>query len=101
MNPSLNDVLAPFLLSKGFIISTRCTKTSTRPIKYKMAMLCWTKGADIDRPDPIDGEAVFIYENNTVGLRRRERRKVELDLSANDPQFLEKLEAWIDSNAKH
>jgi hypothetical protein len=85
--PDLGDILHPFLLDFGLKRQFEYEKKSGRAIKHNIGMKSW-KG---------DLGEVFVYDDNTIGLRSNGVMEVELDLAAHDPDFFSKLEAWFAS----
>jgi hypothetical protein len=95
--PDLNDVLTPLLASYGLVRNRNFQEHSGRLVKNKIRMKSWAMaGADISE----DFRAVFVYSDNTVGLRSTKSNLVELDLVASDPEFCIRLEAWLEAKIK-
>lgn len=83
--PDLADVLDSFLQSFGLAYYPKYDQRSGRSIKNNMKVKGWRTETNIE---------VFVYEDNTVGLRFI-APEVELDLDAHDPDFFPKLESWL------
>lgn len=89
--PDLNDILAPLLIKYGLGYDSSYDKISGRPVKHGAKMKSWnTVVEDIE---------VFVYDDNTIALRAN--CEIEHDLSATDPRFCDKLEAWLKSKGLH
>lgn len=83
--PSLSEVLEPLMTKYGMARDFKYELTSKRPKKIDIGMKTWKH----------QYAEVFVYEDNTVGLRSFLHTEVEKDLNAVDPRFLTELENWL------
>ena len=90
MIPNLSDVLTELLTSYGLTLRRNYDATSSRPEKRYIGMLAWKS--------PETGDEVFVYEDNTIGLRSEESTVVEVDLNMVEPNSCAQLEAWLKRN---
>lgn len=88
--PGLSEILEPLFKKHGLTLNRQFDVVSDRTHKRGMPMKTWTS----------EYAAVFVYADNTVGVRKGWYDEVEQDLNAAEPDFCSKLEVWLTDTKK-